>query len=135
MDNGNELDAFRLPVDSAPVRRKERNSRQPVARQQGAFIRGPIPLAWLDGVLRLPGRGPLVVALALMYQSGLERSPSVRVTHKLLKRFGIPPRTSHDVLAKLEAAGLVTVTKRPGRCREVKILRGSSDCLNATCDD
>ncbi len=124
MDHKIELDAFRLPVDSVPVRRKERNSRQPVARQQGAFIRGPISLAWLDGVLSLPGRGPLVVALALMYQSGLERSPSVRVTHKLLKRFGIPPRTSHDALAKLEAAGLVVITKRPGRCREVEILPG-----------
>ncbi len=124
MDHKIELDAFRLPVDSVPVRRKERNSRQPVARQQGAFIRGPISLAWLEGVLSLPGRGPLVMALALMYQSGLEHSPSVRVTHKLLKRFRIPPRTSHDVLAKLEAAGLLAVTKRPGRCREVEILPG-----------
>ena len=124
MDSGNELDAFRLPVGSLPMRRKEKNSHQPIPRQRGAFIRGPIPLAWLDGVLNLPGRGPLVVALALMYQSGLERSPSVRVTHKLLKRFRIPPRTSHDVLAKLEAAGLLAVTKRPGRCREVEILPG-----------
>lgn len=124
MDNGNELDAFRLPADSVPLRRKERSSRQTVARQQGAFIRGPIPLLWLDGVLRLPGRGPLVVALALLYQSGLEGSPSVRVTHKLLQRFGIPQRTSHDVLAKLEAAGLVVVTKPPGRCRVVEILPG-----------
>ena len=135
MDNGNELDAFRLPVDSRPIRRKEKHSRQPIPRQQGAFIRGPIPLVWLDGVLSLPGRGPLVVALALVYQSGLERSPLVRVTRKLLERFGIPPRTSHDALAKLEAAGLVVVTKRPGRCREVEILRGSSDCSNVTCDD
>jgi hypothetical protein len=135
VDNGNELDAFRLPVGSVPMRRRGKNSRQPIPRQRGAFIRGPIPLAWLDGALNLPGRGPLVVALALMYQSGLERSPSVRVTHKLLQRFGIPPRTSHDALAKLEAAGLVVVTKRPGRCREVEILRGSSDCSNATCDD
>ena len=66
MDNGNELDAFRLPVGSLPMRRKEKNSHQPIPRQRGAFIRGPIPLAWLDGVLNLPGRGPLVVALALM---------------------------------------------------------------------
>lgn len=124
MDNGNELDAFRLPSDSVPLRRKERSPRQTVARQQGAFIRGPLPLVWLDGVLKLPGRGPLVVALALLYQSGLERSPSVRVTHKLLQRFGIPQRTSHDVLAKLEAAGLVVVTKPPGRCRVVEILPG-----------
>ena len=124
MDDGNELDAFRLPADSAPFRRKERNSRQTVVQQQEGFIRGPIPLVWLNGVLKLPGRGPLVVALALLYQSGLERSPSVRVTHKLLQRFGIPPRTSHDVLAKLEAAGLVVVTKPPGRCRVVEILPG-----------
>ena len=72
--------------------------------------------------------GPLgnaeLQAVALLYQSELESSPSVRVTHKLLQRFGIPLRTSHDVLAKLEAAGLVVVTKPPGRCRVVEILPG-----------
>ena len=118
-----ELEKFRYSQDAfGNVGNSPKSKRK--AKAVGAFIRGPIPLAWLDGVLNLPGRGPLVVALALMYQSGLEHSPSVRVTHKLLKRFRIPPRTSHDVLAKLEAAGLLAVTKRPGRCREVEILPG-----------
>jgi hypothetical protein len=129
VDDGNGLEAFRLQPGSVAVGGAEscptwKRGRKRIPRQLGAFIRGPIPLAWLDGVLKLPGRVPLVVALALLYQSGLESSPSVRVTHKLLQRFGIPPRTSYDVLAKLEAAGLVVVTKLPGRCRVVKILPG-----------
>lgn len=122
VDNGNELDAFRLPVDSLPMRRKERNSRQPVARQQGAFIRGPISLAWLEGVLSLPGRGPLVMALALMYQSGLEGSARVRFTHKLMGRFGVAPRSASRILELMQAAGLVRIHRPPGRCREVEIV-------------
>ena len=121
--------------DCVPIQPNRRRSQQPIKRQQGAFIRGPIPLAWLDIVLGIPGRSPLVVALALVYQSGLERTGTVRFTRKLMARFGIPLRTCHDVLAKMEAAGLVAVTKRAGRCREVKILNRISDCSDVTCDD
>ena len=133
MDNGNELDAFRLPSDSMPLRRKERNPRQTVARQQGAFIRGPIPLAWLDGVLSLPGRVPLVVALALVYQSGLEGSGTVRFTTKLMKRFGVAPRSASRTLERLQAVGLVRIHRPPGCCREVEILNPDREGSEITC--
>ena len=99
-----------------------KRGRKRIPRQLGAFIRGPIPLAWLDGVLKLPGRVPLVVALALAYQSGLEGSARVRFTHKLMGRFGVAPRSASRILELMQAAGLVRIHRPPGRCREVEII-------------
>jgi len=135
VERADDLESFRLPSVDVPPYQRTKTGRRAASRQRGAFIRGPILLAWLDGVLRLPGRMPLVVALALAYQTGLEGSGNVRFTRKLMTRFGIPLRTCHDVLAKMEAAGLVAVTKRAGRCREVKILDANSDCRDVTCDE
>ena len=101
------------PTKSVPKRR----------RQTGPFIRGPIPLAWLDPVLAMPGRTPLAVALALCYQFGLERSTRVRLTRKLRDRFSIESRSAGRALSLMESAGLVTVTRKPGRCLVVEILR------------
>ena len=122
MESENELDAFRLPNGTPPATHTRASNRRTQPRQTGGFIRGPIPLAWLEPALMMPGRSPVVVALALAYQSGLERSARVRITRKLLKRFHIAPRTCHDALNKLEAAGVIRIHKLPGRCREVEIL-------------
>lgn len=140
MDDENELEAFRLPLGSPLVAHpasafsatkpastarswgtsKQRRERTP--KQQGAFIKGPIPLVWLDGVLTLPGPTALRVALALCYQSGLEGSSKVRFTHKLLKRFRVDPRSATRTFEKMQAEGLVRVHHRPGCCREVEML-------------
>lgn len=133
MERADDLESFRLPSGEIPPPKRDNRRGRGGGRQHGAFIRGPIFLAWLDGVLNLPGRMPLVVALALVYQSGLERSNTIRVTNKLRGRFNVSLRTCHDVLAKMEAAGLVTVAKRPGRCREVTILKPGGLARNATC--
>ncbi len=135
VDDGNGIEAFRLQPGSGAVAggvvsgvrdasRTLQRGRKRIPPQLGAFIRGPIPLAWLDGVLRLPGRVPLVVALALVYQSGLEGSATVRFTHKLMNRFGIAPRSASRALELLQAAGLVRIHRAPGCCREVEILSG-----------
>ena len=138
VDDGNGIEAFRIQpgadaggvVGSSP--RSKRGGKR-IPRQLGAFIRGPIPLAWLDGVFSLPGRVPLVVALALVYQSGLEGSSTVRFTHKLMNRFGVAPRSASRTLERLQAAGLVRIHRPPGCCREVEILNPNKDGSNVTC--
>ena len=136
MDDGNGIEVFRLQPGSGAVvsGRNPKRSRKRVPRQLGAFIRGPIPLAWLDGVLRLPGRSPVVVALALAYQSGLEGSVRVRFTPKLMGRFGVAPRSASRTLERMQAAGLVRIHRPPGRCREVEILIPNWTGSNNTCE-
>jgi hypothetical protein len=138
--DGNEIEAFRLQPGFAVVAGGVAGSLQTakrglkrIPRQRGAFIRGPIPLAWLDGVLSLPGRVPLLVALALVYQSGLEGSATVRFTHKLMNRFGVAPRSASRALEQLQAAGLVRVHRPPGSCREIEILNPNCDGSDIAC--
>jgi hypothetical protein len=94
------------------------------------FIRGPIPLAWLDGVLKLPGRFPLMVAPALAYQSGLEGSARVRFNNKLTGRFDVAPGSASRILELMQIAGLMRIHRPPGRCREVEILPANGDTLD-----
>ena len=86
------------------------------------FIQGPIYLDWLAVALQLPGKAPLATALAIWFQSGLEKSPEFRFTPKLRKRFGLTQRTARRALGRLETAGLIRVTRKPGSCNIVTVL-------------
>jgi hypothetical protein len=113
------LEQFRLPVEHKPAHSKKPPK---CRRQSGWFVRGPIPLAWLDPVLSMHSRTPLALAVALWFQSGLERSNTVRLTHKLRQRFRLPARSIPRALKDMETAGLVRVVRQPGRCHMVEIL-------------
>lgn len=109
-----DLDSFRLKDSGLPQTPKPKRS---------PFIKGPIPLKWIQKAVELPGRSTLVLALALRYQAGLERSNTdLRLTQKLLSVFGLKKRTAFDALTRLESAGLVSVERPPGSCRVVNIL-------------
>ena len=65
----------------------------------------------------LPGKYPLAVALVIQFRAGLEKtSTELRLTSKMLERFGINRLAGYRALAVLEEAGLVTVDRKPGRC-------------------
>ena len=146
-----DLEAFRLPSGSSPeicssttatiqgssARSKATSKKQQnrIPRQQGLFIKGPIPLAWLNGVLRIDGAVVLRVALALCFQSGIDRRPTVRFTHKLMERFMINPRSATRALEQMEASGLVRVHHRPGCCRDVEILKVQTNSITDACAD
>ena len=100
------------------IRRRER---QQESRQQ-EFIKGPLPLPWMIAATVLPGRYPLAVALVIRFRAGLEKTDTkLRLTSKMLKRFGINRQAGYRALATLEDAGLVTVDRNPGRCPLVSI--------------
>ena len=113
------LEQFRLPVEHKPAHSTKPPKRR---RQSGLFVRGPIPLAWLDPVLSMHSRTPLALAVALWFQSGLEQSNTVRLTHKLRQRFRLPARSIPKALKHMETAGLVRVDRQPGRCHVIEIL-------------
>jgi hypothetical protein len=65
----------------------------------------------------------LVVGLALYHLAGLKKSQQELVlSSKRLEPSGVKRRTTYDALAKLEAADLVSVLRRPGCCPRVTIL-------------
>lgn len=150
MDGENGFEAFRIPPESSLIaysqsasdqdaaggaRRTSKRGRLRPPRQQGAFIRGPIPLAWLDGALKLPGPTALRVALALHYQSGIEKSSKVRFTQKLMRLFRVCPRSASRSLNLMQAGGLLRVYHQSGRCREVELLTQNVGQSIVQCDD
>lgn len=85
-----------------------------------AFIKGPLPLAWIQSAACQPGK-TLQVALALWYLSGLSKSLTVRLPSKPLAGMGVSRDAKYEALARLESAGLVTVQRRSGQAPVVSL--------------
>ena len=84
------------------------------------FIRGPIPLRWVEQACHLRGKVGRMV-LAIWYLRGLSGEP-VSLSPAILATFGVTSRTGRRVLRRLEVAGLVTVERRRGRSPRVTII-------------
>jgi hypothetical protein len=95
-----------------------RRSSQPPGQQ---FLRGPVPLAWLDQAARLRGKA-LALGLILWFRSGLRggcRKVTLCQEHALL---GLNAQAARRAVKALEGAGLVSVVRKPGCGLEVTIL-------------
>ena len=94
---------------------------KPAASKGPAFIKGPLPLLWMQRAAHLPGKA-LHVALALWYLSGLQKCRTIRLATKSLAVMGVSRDAKYDALSRLEEAGLVSVDQRPGRAPVVTLL-------------
>jgi len=96
--------------------------RMPPRHRAGeAFLRGPVPVAWLAKAC-LAGHCATRVALALWFRAGVTRRREVSPSHATWQVFGLSRQAGHRGLRSLEAAGLVTVDRRRGRCPVVTLL-------------
>jgi hypothetical protein len=80
-------------------------------RYGGRFIRGPIPLAWMQKASTLPKCG-LVVAVAVAYCRGLEKKNEFRLRPARLRDFCIGRSTAARGIEALEKSGLISVLHR-----------------------
>lgn len=151
MAEDHDLEAFRLPSapspeiggstpatihgSSARTKVTSQKRQNQIPRQPGLFIKGPIPLAWLDGVLKIRGAAVFKTALALWFQAGLESSSTIRFTSKMMRRFTISSKSATRALKQMQASGLVRVRHRPGRCRDVEILKVQKNSITDACAD
>ena len=78
------------------------------------YLRGPVPLAWLEAAARLPGQA-LQVGLALWFLIGVTKSATVSLTTVKLAGFGVDRSAKRRALASLAGAGLITLDQVPGR--------------------
>ena len=84
------LDKFRLN----PNRENSRNKNLPYKRKgngskiKNGFVKGPIPLEWLSGAAKLPGKA-LHVGVALWYLYGLRKNHTVKLTTVTSAIFGL----------------------------------------------
>ena len=86
----------------------------------GWFVKGPIPGEWIGRAAKLPGKS-LHAALALCHEVGLTKQRRVKLTRRLLGKFGVGPDAARRSLNRLEEEGLVTVDRKVGRCPMVQL--------------
>ncbi len=92
-----------------------------IERQSARYLRGPVPLAWLQAAARLPGRA-LQVGLALWYLVGVTKSTTVRLSSVRLVGFGVDRSAKRRALTALAGAGLITLDQAPGRNPAVTVI-------------
>jgi hypothetical protein len=111
-----DLDRMRLP----PVMTAPPPGRPPRHRQGEKFLKGPVPWAWLESAMRLPGKA-LHVALALWWEAGCANRRTVRFCLNGSLPGGLTRQSARRGLRRLAAGGLVTIRHLPGRGLEVTL--------------
>jgi hypothetical protein len=113
-------DALRVPDANLAALQNRPSKRLPRHRQGERFLKGPIPWAWLEQALRLPGKA-LHVALLLWREAGCRRSRVVPLCLAGKLPEGLNEQSARRGLRRLEGAGLVTVRHPPGHGLEVTL--------------
>jgi hypothetical protein len=100
------------------------------------YLRGPVPLAWLQAAARLPGQA-LQVGLALWFLVGVTKSATVSLTTVKLAGFGVDRSAKRRALTALAGAGLIALDQAPGRNPVVTVitdLPAGADALDGSTD-
>ena len=84
------------------------------APRKALFLRGPVPLEWLERAAALPGK-TLNVAIALWWRHGMAKGKPFKLTQQALKRLHVERDAASAGLVRLERAGLIRVEPRPGQ--------------------
>lgn len=118
------FDPDNLRLDSATFRaagEAASKPRKPPRHRPGeSFLKGPIPWPWLEAAARLPGSA-LAVALCLWRESGCCRRRTVKLCSGRVG-LGVSEQAARRALHSLEATGLVSIERQPGRGLEVTLL-------------
>jgi hypothetical protein len=85
------------------------------------FLKGPIPMAWLNVAARLPGK-TLNVGIAIWWLAGMSKTTSFKLTRKALDQLGVSRDATSDALKRLEDNCLIRVQRLPGQRPTVQIL-------------
>jgi len=83
-------------------------------RMDGSEFVMRIPVPWIHEAAILSGKC-VAVGLSLWFRFGIDKTPRVKLTRALLRKFGVDRHAGKRALAKLESAGLVTVERANGR--------------------
>ena len=87
----------------------------------GLFLRGPIPLYWLQKAANLPGRA-LHVGILAWLQAYLGGRMTIYIQTKFRDRFGVSRHAEARALRVLKEAGLITLEQKRGRRPMITIL-------------
>jgi hypothetical protein len=76
--------------------------------QSHLFVRGPIPLWWIQCASKECGQSAVVLGMILFFWLGLKRKPAPISKHEI-KKWGLSRNTRDSALKKLLSARLITM--------------------------
>ena len=95
--------------------------RKQVRRLKSPFLRGPIPLDWLQRAMKLGGTA-ISVGIVLWYFNGLKRLAIFKVgIQDIARLIGRSWLTAKRGLITLEREGLIRITRHKGRKHLIEI--------------
>jgi len=92
------------------------------ARRREADLFSKMPLQWSNAAARAIGSHQCFVLIWLLHLAWKSKSATFSLSNTALARYGVSRETKRRALAKLEAAGLLTAERRPGRATIVTLL-------------
>lgn len=113
----------RLPEVMGEASRRRREAKS--CRQARHFIKGPLPMPWLEQAARLPGKA-LAVGLLLWFMKGMKGEGRIKLSLGLLSRFSVGRKAAGRALTGLEQTGLIRAERGPGRLPRVQIINFKS---------
>lgn len=120
LDWDQEAERYVYPSALEASQQQRRGKQQ--ERPQGHFLKGPIPMDWLERAYCLSDRAARV-AIAIWFVRGLRQAEPFKVKGETLARFGVRHRAVYSrALAELEGAGLIHVTRRSGQALAVTVI-------------
>lgn len=109
-----QIPATRLRFDAASGVMLEQKKTDP-------FLKGPISIAWLSQAAKLGGK-TLNVATAIQWLHGMNGNMPIKLTKKALILFHVSGDTATDALNRMEANGLISLSKNPGQRPIIKVV-------------
>lgn len=98
-------------------------------KRTAPFLRGPIPVAWLEKAGKLPGKA-LHIGISLWFLRGVTKSDTFPFNQNRQERYGVKRDAARRGMNALLNAGLITMKAMPGRRLLVTIV--SNDEAAAT---
>jgi|GEM_PF-1569356 len=79
-----------------------------------AFLKGPIPMSWINRVASLPGK-VLNVALAIRWLSDMNANQPIKLTRNAMERFNFSSDAASAALKLMEKNGLIKIQRLRGQ--------------------
>lgn len=114
-----DLEYFRVPFTAPAGARTPRVG--PRSRFRAGFLRGPVSWPWLNRAARLPGRA-FHVAVAIRLWTGIRKTDRIVLPTGTLQGMGVNRHATSRAVHALEGAGLLAVTRHPGRKSIVRVI-------------
>jgi hypothetical protein len=123
-------DRLRLPAADPACQLTRQRAEPPRHRPGEPFLKGPIPWHWITRAAALPGKA-LAVGLLLWREAGCRKARTVPLSLAAAAALGVKPDAARRGVRALAAAGLVSVSRPPGRCLDVTLLDAPPPAVSA----